>query len=101
MSEELKPEDQIKALQQEVQSLKDQVFVLTDKANQALIGLESQNALVLGLISQSKDKKGLLAQYLYLCKQVDASGVDKKRSEFEMEVKNLIRQNAIEHLRMK
>lgn len=94
-------DEQIKALQGEVQSLKDQVFVLTDKANQALIYTESLSALVLALASQSKDRQDLLAKYLHMCSQVDGSPMDKKRTKFEQQVKDMIRQNTIVHLQAK
>lgn len=94
-------DEQIKALQDEVQTLKDQVFVLTDKANQALIYAESLSALTLALASQSKDRPDLLAKYLHMCSQVDGSPMDKKRTEFEQQVKDMIRQNTIAHLEAK
>lgn len=94
-------DDQIKALQEEVKALKEQVFELMDKASQALIYAESQSALALAVSSQSKDKKDLLAKYLYLCKQVDESPMDKRRTEFEQEVKAMIRQNTVAHLQGK
>lgn len=94
-------DEQIKALQDEVKTLKDQIFVLTDKANQALLYTESLSALALALASQSKDRKDLLAKYLHVCSQVDDSPMDKKRTEFEHQVKDMIRRNTIAHLEMK
>jgi hypothetical protein len=101
MSEELKPEDQIKALQKEVQELKDQLFVLNDKASQALIALESQSGVVLGLVAMSKNRPELLARYLSYCRQVDASPINKKRTDFELQYKSMIRELTVEHLKAK
>lgn len=94
-------DEQIRALQEEVKALKEQVFVLTDKANQALLNAESQAALLFAATSQSKDKQDLLAKYLHMCKQVDESPMDKARTEFEQQVKKMIRQNTIAHLQAK
>jgi hypothetical protein len=44
MPTELTSDEHIKVLQHEVEELKKQVFVLTDKSNQTLIAAESNNA---------------------------------------------------------
>lgn len=74
---------------------------MTDKANQALLYAESLSALVLALASQSKDRQDLLAKYLHMCSLVDGSPMDKKRTEFEQQVKDMIQQNTIAHLEAK
>lgn len=51
MAEDATPQDQIAALQKEVEALKEQVFVLTGKANQALIASEVQSTVLCALIA--------------------------------------------------
>lgn len=101
MADEATPKDQIAALQKEVETLKEQVFVLTDKANQALIASEVQSTVLLALIAASKDRKYLLERFTYMCKVADQSEVNKRRTDFEKDFQAMYRANVVEHLKQR
>lgn len=101
MADDATPQDQIAALQKEVEALKEQVFVLTDKANQALIASEVQSTVLFSLIAQSKDRKYLVERFTYMCKVTDQSEVNKRRTEFEKDFQRMFRENVLAHLQQK
>lgn len=101
MADDATPQDQIAALQKEVEALKDQIFVLTDKANQALIASEVQSAIVLALIAQSKDRKYLQERFQYMCAVSDQSEINKRRTDFEKDFQSMCRENMLAHLQQK
>lgn len=101
MADDATPQDQVAALQKEVEALKEQVFVLTDKANQALIASEVQSTVLFALIAQSKDRKYLLERFTYMCQVTDRSEVNKRRTEFEKDFQRMYRENVLAHLQQK
>lgn len=101
MPEESNLKDQIEALQKEVEALKERVFVLEDKASQALIAGEAQSALVFALIAQSKDRKFLLDRFQYMCAMSDKAEINQRRTDFERQFQAMFRQNALAHLQQK
>lgn len=101
MADDVTPQDQIAALQKEIEDLKEQVFVLTDKANQALIASEVQSAVVHALIAQSKDRKFLLERFNYMSAFADQSVINKRRTDFEKRFQDMCRANMVEHLKQK
>lgn len=101
MADDTNPQDQIAALQKEVEALKDQIFVLTDKANQALIASEVQSAVVHALIAQSKDRKFLLQRFNYMSAVADESVITKRRTKFEKNFQAMCRANMVQHLSQK
>lgn len=101
MPTELTPEEHIKVLQHEIEQLKDQLVVLTDKANQALISAESMSAVMYALIYQSKDRPFLLGAYLSMCQELDESEITKKRGEYELGFQQMVRDATIAHLSRK
>lgn len=101
MPEQLTPDAQIAELQKEVEALKERIFVLEDKASQALIASEAQSALVFALIAQSKDRKFLLDRFQYMCAMSDQSEVASRRTDFERQFQDMFRQNVLAHLKQK
>ena len=101
MAEDATPQDQIAALLKEIEALKEQVFVLTDKANQALIASEAQSAIVLALIAQSKDRKFLLERFNYLSALADQSKINMRRTDFEKDFQSMVRENFLAHLQQR
>lgn len=69
MPTELTSDEHIKVLQHEVEELKKQVFVLTDKSNQALIAAESNNAMLISIMEASTPgyRKAVLKSYSHIC----------------------------------
>ena len=101
MPNETNPEAVIAELKKEIEALKERVFVLEDKAGQALIAGEAQSALVFALIAQSKDRKFLMERFQYMCAMSDESGINKRRSDFELQFQAMFRQNVLAHLQQK
>ncbi len=101
MPEQPTPDAQIAELQKEVEALKERIFVLEDKASQALIAGEAQSALVFALIAQSKDRKFLLDRFQYMCAMSDQSEVASRRTDFERQFQDMFRQNVLAHLKQK
>lgn len=101
MPTELTPDEHIKVLHHEIEELKKQVFVLTDKANQALIAGESMSAMIFGFIgiASPKDRKKLLNNFVAMQRQLDASPINKRRTEIEMQFQEMFREGIIAHLR--
>ncbi len=75
--------------------------MLTDKANQALIAGESSNALWIALMEAAtpNTRKAVLQGYLFICKQLDASPINARRTEEERGFQKLIREQMISHLK--
>lgn len=101
MPEETSPEARIAALEKELEALKERMFVLEDKASQALIAGEAQSALVFALIAQSKDRKFLLDRFQYMCAMSDKGEINQRRTDFERQFQAMFRQNALAHLQQK
>lgn len=103
MSAELTPDEHIKVLQHEIEELKKQIFVLTDKANQALIAGESSNALWIALMEAAtpNTRRAVLAGYQLICRQLDASPINAKRTEAELSFQGMLRESMIAHLKRK
>ena len=101
MATELTPDEHIKALQHEVQALMQQVQVLTDKANQALIAGESNHAMLISMIEAATpaNRKAVLQSYLHICRQLDASPINNKRTDEEIGFQDMVRQAMFEHLK--
>lgn len=95
--------EQIRALERRVEDLSKQVFVLTDKSNQALIAGESNHAVLLSMIEAASPEKRLavLQGYLHICRQLDASPINKRRTDVEIKFQDMVRHAIIEHLQHK
>lgn len=94
-------EQQLDGLQQRVELLANQVFVLTDKSNQALIAAESSNALWIALMEAATPdtRKAVLDGYLHICQQLDASPINQRRTDAEIGFQDMVRQSMISHLK--
>ncbi len=64
----------------EIEALRAQVALLQEQMGQAIAMTEANNALILALVAQARDREALLANYQSMCRQLEASPVHQRRT---------------------
>lgn len=78
---------------EEIAALSAQVALLKEQVGQLVAMSEANNALILALIAQSKDKPGLLAIFQSMRQQLEASPVHARRTDQDKEFVRMLHQH--------